>query len=83
MNLNNLPPFLKMDEIVSFKEGKKNKDRVARQGLVPFGRSLWLKYRKAGKIPQGRQIGAANTAVFYTREEVLSVIKKVKCGELS
>jgi activator of HSP90 ATPase len=83
MNLNDLPPFLTMSDIVSFREGRNDKNRVVRQGLVPFGRSLWLKYRKAGKIPQGRQIGATNTAVLYTREEVLSVIEMIKNGELA
>jgi hypothetical protein len=73
MNLNDLPPFLKMSEIVS-KGGNK--------GIVPFGRSKWLEYRKAGKIPQGRQAGAANAAVLYTREEVLDVIKMIEGGKL-
>jgi hypothetical protein len=76
MDLNDLPPFLKMSEIVSSR-------KPARKGLVPFGRSKWLEYRKAGKIPQGRQVGAPNTPVIYTREEVLGVIKMIEAGEMS
>ena len=73
MTLNELPPFLTMNDIVSSKN---------RKGLVPFGRSTWLKLRKNGKIPQGRQIGAPNTATLYTREEVLNLLQKIETGEL-
>ena len=75
MSLNELPPFLKMSEIVSSRNSE-------RKGLVPFGRTKWLEYRKAGKLPQGRQVGAPNSPVVYTREEVLGVIEMIEAGQL-
>ena len=76
MNLNDLPPFLEMRDIVSTRKPER------RNGLVPFGRSKWLELRRAGKIPQGRQAGAKNSATIYTREEVLEVLEKIEAGEL-
>ena len=76
MSLNELPPFLKMNEIVSSR-------KTGHKGLVPFGRTKWLELRKAGKIPEGRQVGATNSATLYTREEVLGILEMIKDGELA
>ena len=74
MSLNELPPLMKMSDIVSTKRHK---------GLVPFGRTKFHEYRKAGKIPQGRQFGSANSPVYYTDEEIKAVIQMMKDGELA
>lgn len=45
--------FLSMQQIVTFKGGKK---RTARVGYLPFSRSKWLKMIAEGKVPPGRKM---------------------------
>jgi hypothetical protein len=85
LDIQNLRPgtYLKLSQIVSVLPGKKDKDRIPRVGLVPMGRSTWLKLIKQGKIPKGRQLdpSASTSPKVWTIEEVQGVLDWIKNNE--
>ncbi len=88
MSLEILQPgaLLKLSQIVSYGGGKdRHGNPIAPYiGLVPIGRSKWLKLRSEGKIPQGRKLNpdVETSMVVWTSEEIGEVLEAVKSGKL-
>lgn len=78
--------LLKLRQIVSYQGGKDcNGDvRAPYIGLLPLGRSKWLKLCKEGKVPPGRKMnpGVETSTVVWTKEEIQQVLEGIKNGEL-